>query len=117
MDEGEVRVEGSRRQTFNFVDLPQIGDPFVDQDQTWRILLEDRFQQVGAGRDAVGIILGDHVEGLGPTELPRQFAPGRTNFSGALGNQNILWSSRGADEHRAIDLLGHGQAVLVQQPI
>src|SRR3546814_14192118 len=96
------------------LDLPQIGDPFVDQDRARRVFLEDRLEKMGAWRDAVGIILGDHGEGFCPAELPCQFAPCGTDLLAAIGIEDILWSSRRADQHRAIDLLRHAQLVIFQ---
>ena len=62
----------------------------VDQNQARSVLLEDGLEQVRAWRDAVGIILRNHVEGFGAAELPRQLAPGRANLAAALGIENVL---------------------------
>ena len=84
LHEGQVRVERAGRQPIDLVDLAQIGDPLVDQDQAGRALLEDRLEHVRAGRDALGVVLGDHVERFGAAKLPGEFAPGRADLRARL---------------------------------
>ena len=68
-----------------------------------------------ARRDAVGVILGDHVEGFCATKLPSQFAPGGANFASAIGVKDILRSSRRADEDCAVDAVRHAQPMLFEK--
>ena len=117
LDETEIGVEGTGRQAVDLVDLAQIGDPLVDQDQARRTLRKDRFEEVRPGSDALGVVVGDHVEGCGAAQLPGHFAPGCANLAAAFLNAHVLRPAPRADHNRAVDVLRHRCAVLRKQLI
>src|SRR5262249_24596787 len=77
--------EAPGREITVIVELPRIGDPFVDKDQAGGILVEERTECVArTGRlfvirpDALERLPGLFRSSAGVAELPSKFAPKRT---------------------------------------
>ena len=97
--------------------LAEIGHPFVDQDEAGRAVPEDVLEKMGAGRDSLGVVLGNRVEGRRSAQLPGHLAPGRADLPTALAGDRILRTARGADNDRAFDSRRHGYAVFREKLI
>ena len=88
LGETELRLEvAGRHVAVN--QLSRVGDPFVDEDECGAVAFEqtpDSVARAGSG----GVVRGDHVVGLAPAQLPREFPPdgvdlGAVVFLGARG--------------------------------
>jgi hypothetical protein len=74
LGKGEVGIEAATGEVIFFVELTGIGDLFIYQNETGRILIEHVFQQIA--RIGAGFIgLPNHVVGFSAAELPSNFTP------------------------------------------
>ena len=123
LGEGELRLEGTRRQLLVRDELPGVGHPFVDQDQRRRVLLDQRSQ----GRSGIGpgsVRIRDHLVGLPPAQLPGKLPPQGMDLRAVRFGVRGAGLQVGSDQghpphpelleprvsvpgHQVLDLLGH----------
>ena len=100
--EGELRFEGAGRQVALVVQLPRVGHPLVDQDQTGAVVVEERPQRI-AGIGGMGVVVGDAGERLLPPQLPGQLAPQRADHGPVGFRDRVARRDLVADQHDPSD--------------
>ena len=63
--------------------LSRVGDPFVNENEYGTVTFEQKPDSV-ARTGSSGVVRGNHVVGLAPTELPREFPPDGIHLSSVL---------------------------------
>src|SRR6266446_8935651 len=85
-----MSLKASGRKIGIVVKLARIGNPLVDQDQTWRVGIHEFAQRV-AGACGVLVISADFLESSLSAQLPCQLAPQGTDDSAVTLHR---WISR-----------------------
>ena len=96
--EGELRLESAGRQVALVVQLPHVGHPLVDQDQTGAVVVEERPQRI-TGVGGVGVVGGDAGERLLAPQLPSQLAPQRPDHGPVGFRDRVARRDLVADQH------------------
>ena len=101
LGEGELRLEAAGRQVALIVELPRVGDPLVDQDQT-RPVVDQQLPQGVARAGGAFVVLGDARVGLRAADLPRQLAPHRAHHRAVVLGDRIARRDAVAHQNRGL---------------